>query len=742
MLRSQLVEFAVYRPNDVRVRIGEISMKSTGMKMRSITGTKWIRGTVAVLLIFLMTVMSLGVTATESFAADEGKYSRASVYLNDIERYVFNEALRQIKLIAEGKRGDSRIEIDLTSKLSGKSYTAQELGLSTVFAGGGKYSNDAKTKVRAKELGNLNLQKVIEALLADAPYELYWYDKTATTIQGISASHQGSPSVNAISVHSARISMDLPVAAYYSKRGVRDTTDLDTSKTSASAKIVESAKSIVKKVENKSDIEKLTYYKDEICRLATYNHAVASDPRRSEKYGDPYQMIYVFDGNQNTAVTCEGYSKAFKFLCDLTTFKDSTIHCYMVSGHMSGGTGAGPHTWNLVHIGGQNYLVDVTNCDSGTIGSNDGRFDGLFMKGDSKGNSSRYSKQFGRTSIDFQYDAETIRLYSASERTISKSDYNTGSSSGTSKSVWHRLYGNGRYDTMQAIVEEGFTKAGGTLVIATGENFKDALAASGLAGLYDAPIILTNGKNLSSQASALIRSLKPTRVFIAGGTFAISDNVFNQIKQVSGVTPKRIFGNTSADTSAKLALEGKGRWSSEGIAIIATNKSFKDALSVSPISYAMGYPIFLAADGKTLTNDEISALKELDIKKAIIVGGTGAVTPDVERVLNANNISVLTRLGGRNGVETSAIIARYGLGLKLSANKMGVATSQNYPDALAGAALCGHNRSILVLADDKAMGNASFPSAYRDVIETGYVFGGKFAVGDKTMDALNRSTSK
>ena len=37
---------------------------------------------------------------------------------------------------------------------------------------------------------------------------------------------------------------------------------------------------------------------------------------------------------------------------------------------MSGGTGAGDHMWNIVTMDdGCNYLVDVTNCDTGSIGA-------------------------------------------------------------------------------------------------------------------------------------------------------------------------------------------------------------------------------------------------------------------------------------------------------------------------------------------------------------------------------------
>ena len=301
--------------------------------------------------------------------------------------------------------------------------------------------------------------------------------------------------------------------------------------------------------------------------------------------------------------------------------------------------------------------------------------------------------------------------------------------------VWTRLYGNNRYDTMKAIVNGGFSKTGGTVVVATGAGFKDALAAAGLAGIHDAPVVLTDGKALSKQAKDVLTKLKPKTVYVAGGTAAISDSVYNQIKSTSKASIKRLAGNTSSGTSAKLALEGKGKWK-ENIAIIATNKTFKDALSVAPIAFAKKYPVLLADNGKSLSKDVLNTLKSINIRKVIIVGGIFAVTTNVESQLKSAGIEIKERLAGQTAPETSARIAEWGIQNGLSVNKMGVATSKNYPDALAGAAFCGHNKSVLVLADDDTTMNTSFAEKFGCKINKGYVFGGEAAVGKKTLELL------
>ena len=106
------------------------------------------------------------------------------------------------------------------------------------------------------------------------------------------------------------------------------------------------------------------------------------------------------------------------------------------------------------------------------------------------------------------------------------------------------LAGLGRYDTAQKIVEEAFSETGSTYVIvASGENFPDALAASSLAGLLDCPVVLTAGKALSSQAVATISELGATKAIIVGGTGAVSDAAKASVKDLTGSDPVRLSGN-------------------------------------------------------------------------------------------------------------------------------------------------------------------------------------------------------
>ena len=168
----------------------------------------------------------------------------------------------------------------------------------------------------------------------------------------------------------------------------------------------ENARMIVKEFQGYTETEKLYGYKEMICYLTSYNDDVTED----DEYGDPWQLIYVFDGDDSTNVVCEGYSKAFQYLCDL-----SDITCYTVTGMMNGGTGEGPHMWNIVANNGKYYMADITNSDEGTVGE-DG---GLFLDTPISGSISRgYIYATDSANIYFAYDKEAKSLYGTGKNSI------------------------------------------------------------------------------------------------------------------------------------------------------------------------------------------------------------------------------------------------------------------------------------------------------------------------------------
>lgn len=243
---------------------------------------------------------------------------------NGNEKKIYRELKASVEKIANGTRRSSVIEVG---------------GLRISLSGWEK-----------------SVRKVMSYLMMDCPYDLYWFDKNAALV---SVKGYGS-TINTVT-------FSFTVALEYQGDTAYMT---DSAKIGAAKKAVSNAKTIVEEHAGESDREKLSSYCREICDLVSYNTKAAYSDMA---YGNPWQLIWVFDGNPSTKVVCEGYAKAFQYLCDLSVFESGTV-CYTVTGVMGDGVNSENHMWNIVTLNGENYLVDVTNCDTGGVGSDGSLF--------------------------------------------------------------------------------------------------------------------------------------------------------------------------------------------------------------------------------------------------------------------------------------------------------------------------------------------------------------------------------
>lgn len=322
--------------------------------------------------------------------------------LKKANKVFYNELMDQINEVADGQRESTVLTISSES-LEKTNWTADELGVDTITS---------ENAALVYDMIGFDLDELIDALLFDNPYAFYWYDKTIGVRTSI-------PSVSYSSSYasiSGDFSFYFTVASEFA--GDEDYT-IDTSIVDSINTSINNAQEIVDKYANSTDLEKLYGYKNEICELVSYNYDAVNN---NVAYGNPWQLIWVFDEDDSTNVVCEGYSKAFQYLCDLTDFDHDEFCAYSVSGYMNGGTGAGAHMWNILHMDDHNnYLVDVTNCDSGTIGADEK----LFIVGADENGSveSGYTFTVGSTPVSYTYDADTKKMFSVDELTITNGTY-------------------------------------------------------------------------------------------------------------------------------------------------------------------------------------------------------------------------------------------------------------------------------------------------------------------------------
>ena len=317
--------------------------------------------------------------------------------------------------------------------------------------------------------------------------------------------------------------------------------------------------------------------------------------------------------------------------------------------------------------------------------------------------------------------------------------------------VWKRYGGATALDTAKLVVEaDGVFKKGrgGVVIVATANGYWDALAAAGLAGMGDAPVLITPKNSLAKQTAAELKRLNPKLVAVAGGPAAISDATVAKIrKALPNASVQRAYGSTAVETAIYLYKSGTAVASWTGYArgktwsktaIVATSNGYWDALSIAPYAWKTKSPIFLTKGTSTITSLTLTQIKSGGFKRVIIVGGTAAVSKGVENKIKATGVSV-TRLAGKDAIATSAAIAKWEIKQGMGLSHMAVATSNGYWDALTAAAVCGKQNSVLVLVSKKGDCRA-FDAVYnRNKVTHGHVLGGTAAVPAKVWNHIKNA---
>ena len=488
--------------------------------------------------------------------------------------------------------------------------------------------------------------------------------------------------------------------------------------------------------DNATTANKVKAVHDWLVRNCAYNREAAS--LGPYEYG--YAPWTAYGALVNHAPVCEGYSFAF-----IAAMNELGIESSYVSGN--------GHGWNRVLIDGQWYNVDVTYDDPIVNGSDEGFYcmpsTDYFLKSDkyfaAQGHESAETWTNGaKAATSTKYDSySSWPTYSGPQ---ASGDGGASSDAHPTKATGvKRLQGQTALDTMAAIVSAGNYPTGGTVVLATLDGYWDALTAGGVAGLNNAPILMTSPSSLSPQTASILRSLKPKKIIVAGGTSALPDKVVVAAASAAGgATVDRRAGDTATGTANALFTRGKydstTTWGHT--AFVCTNEGYWDALAAAPISYAQHMPIFLTEGKSSISRETLATMQVGGITSVYIVGGTSAISNEVRTTLNMSGIKVIDRLEGATAIETSEAVAKFGLTCGMTADSMGIATMNGYWDALSGAALCGRLDSVMVLVgNENSHSIGGFVKSNASQIAGLYVFGGKAAVSDAVVAKLKSTLS-
>ena len=273
-----------------------------------------------------------------------------------------------------------------------------------------------------------------------------------------------------------------------------------------------------------------------------------------------------------------------------------------------------------------------------------------------------------------------------------------------------RLAGPNRYSTAVEISKAGFESAN-TVILASGENTADALAAGPLAKQYNGPILLT-GKTLPVETEREIQRLGAKNILAVGGEKWIPAELVTKLER-QGYEVERIAGANRYDTSVEIAKK-----TNADRVVLANGINSVDALALAPYANKFRYAILLT-DSNKLSEKTENYIRS-HISAVEIVGGYNSVSKEIENSLGSK---FQDRVEGDNRFETATALAYKTMGLNTK-NVILVNSDKGLVDALASAGLANMTESVILLSGQSYLDKQSKAFMRTNDIENVRLIGG------------------
>ncbi|WP_377887680.1 cell wall-binding repeat-containing protein [Alkalihalobacillus sp. R86527] len=187
-----------------------------------------------------------------------------------------------------------------------------------------------------------------------------------------------------------------------------------------------------------------------------------------------------------------------------------------------------------------------------------------------------------------------------------------------------RLSGKDRYETSVAI-NDAIPFATNKAMIASGENFPDALSIAPYAGKMHTPVLFVQKNKVPTGVASYLRDNNIAESYIIGGEGVIKDSTVQSL----GIPSSRISGKDRYETNYRVIK----RFSDSNLEhiYIATGTNFPDALVGGALAAKKHSPIMLTHPNKILPGvaEELTYLKNRGARQYNILGGYGAISVEL-----------------------------------------------------------------------------------------------------------------
>ncbi len=199
----------------------------------------------------------------------------------------------------------------------------------------------------------------------------------------------------------------------------------------------------------------------------------------------------------------------------------------------------------------------------------------------------------------------------------------------------------------------------------------------------------------------------------------------------------RLAGANRYATAAKISSIEYSTASGSSV-ILASGRDYADALAGVPLAAAFSAPILLT-DKDKLPTETLNEIKRLGAKNIFILGGTGAVSENVENTLKSTN-RIVRRVAGKTRFETASEIS------KLLDKKLNKAPTEvffvyghNFADALSVSSVAASRSSAILYLNTNGEIDAA-TKAYlknnKSTIKHAYIVGGEGVISDQMLNSV------
>ncbi|WP_407306611.1 N-acetylmuramoyl-L-alanine amidase [Desulfosporosinus sp. SB140] len=192
-----------------------------------------------------------------------------------------------------------------------------------------------------------------------------------------------------------------------------------------------------------------------------------------------------------------------------------------------------------------------------------------------------------------------------------------------------RIWGQDQYETAQKVAERVGVK--GQVILASGEQFPDALAISAYAGETETPILLTEAKVMPDATKQELDTLQQSgdlSTIVVGGEAVVSSSTLSSLNNV-----QRIAGNDRYETAADVYDFAQDDLTATTTYLV-TGENFPDALAAGALAAKQRAEIVMT-QRNTLPGPTYSVLSKPTESpiSMVIIGGTAVITDQVKGML-------------------------------------------------------------------------------------------------------------